>query len=613
MKTIINCIIICLILTGCKTKIYHLEQAYPLANNRVLSKANKTYFIDPVSGNDKNIGTKKDAPWKTFRKVNQLKLSKGNTVEILAPGTFKESLFIIGEGTETSPITIQFAPGAYQFYPQNAYKTKFNITNTNDAPDALKAIAFYFLDSKHIKIKGQDAEFIFRGKVIETSINNSENITIENINFDYKRPTVSEIKVLTTTDHFADVLVHKDSKYSITDSTLTWIGEDWKHKPQNLWQVFNPKEEKVSRLVLPVSKMRFTELEPNKVRIHYKENPGFTKGFIYQNRHTFRDYAAIFMQKSKNINWKNVNVYFMHGMGFISQFCENITFDSVNVKPKEHSGRTCAAWADILHFSGCKGDIKITNCYLSAANDDAINVHGTHLRIVEPLSKRKIKVRFMHPQTYGFEAFFANHSIEFIRAKTLLPFSKNKIVTAKLLNAKDMELTLEQDIPTDINPNDVVENTTWTPNVHIEKTKITHIPTRGILISTRGKVLIEHNQFLKTDMSAILLSDDANSWFESGYVRDVTIKNNQFINCGGPIINIHPENYEIIEGQPVHKNIQITNNQFVTQQNIILSAKSTGNIQFSNNTIKTNKKKLDDFMHLNSCEHVDIKANQLAP
>lgn len=613
MKTIIHCIFLCLLFTACKTKVSSLELVYPTASERKVSKTNQTYFIDPVSGNDQNLGTKKNAPWKTFKKVNQLQLTEGNTVEILSPGTFRESLFVIGEGSEKSPITIQFAPGEYQFFPEHAFKTKFHISNTNDAPNAAKAVAFYFLNSKHIKIKGGNAEIVFRGKVIETSLNNCENITVENISFDYKRPTVSEIQVLTANEHFTDVLVHKDSKYSITDSTLTWIGEGWKHNPQNLWQVFNPKSDKVARIVLPVSNMRFTELELNKVRIHYDKNPGFTKGFIYQNRHTFRDYAAIFMQNSKNISWKHVNIYFMHGMGFINQFCENITYDNLKVKPKANSGRTCAAWADILHFSGCKGDIKITNCYLSAANDDTINVHGTHLRIIDTPTKHKIKVRFMHPQTYGFKAFFANDSIEFIRAKTLLPFAKNKIVTAKLLNDKDMELTLANNIPNDIHPNDVIENTTWTPNVLIEKTKITQIPTRGILISTRGKVRIENNEILKTDMSALLFSDDANSWFESGYVRDVTVKDNQFINCGEPIINIHPENPEIIDKQAVHKNFQISNNSFITNKNSILSAKSTHNIQFLNNTIQTDKNMLlKDFITLKSCEAIEINNNQVS-
>ncbi len=348
------------------------------------------------------------------------------------------------------------------------------------------------------------------------------------------------------------------------------------------------------------------------MQIYFDDNPGFMKGWVYQNRNTFRDYAAVFMQRCKNIKWKNTNIYFMHGMGFVSQLCENITYDSFYVGPRKGSGRTCAAWADIFHFSSCKGNIKIKNSYLSSANDDAINVHGTYLRIIDVISKQKIKVRFMHPQTYGFNSFSIGDSIEFIRAKSLIPFSKNVIAKSVLLNDKEIELTLEQVIPDNIQTNDVIENTTWIPDVKICNTKITLIPTRGILVTTRGKVIIEDNEIVKTNMSSILIANDANSWFESGYVENVIIRNNKFIECGEPVIKIHPENSEIITGYSVHKNIQITNNQFELKNKLILSAKSTRNIEFTNNTIKVNQNiKINNMLNFKACSGMDVKGNQV--
>jgi hypothetical protein len=49
-------------------------------------------------------------------------------------------------------------------------------------------------------------------------------------------------------------------------------------------------------------------------------------------------------------------------------------------------------------------------------------------------------------------------------------------------------------------------------------------------------------------MSAVLIEADAEGWYESGPVRDVTIRNNEFIDCayqGGPgnaVIAINPSN-----------------------------------------------------------------------
>jgi len=606
----IGYIVMLSVLVGCvkKKEALVVKDASQIEKELILAKENTVFYIDPVNGKDSNIGIEKRSPWKSFKRINQLELTKGNRIEILSAGDFRESLLLKGKGTLEAPITIEFAQGTYNFYPEKSYKKKFHISNTNDAPDSLKAVAFYFSKAENVQIKGNGAEIIFRGKTMEMCIDNSKNISIEGLSFDYYRPTVSEFKVIQATNKFAEISIHSDSKYKIIDNKLIWLGEGWEHTTHSLWQMFDHKNQTVARKSMQVDKMNFSEIVKNKILVKFTENPGFMKGMVYQNRNTFRDYAAVFMNRSKNIIWKNVNIHFMHGMGVVSQFCENITFDAFSVKPKENSGRTCAAWADILHFSGCKGNILIKNSFLSAANDDAINVHGTHLRIVETLSEKTIKVRFMHPQTYGFKAFQKGDSIEFIRASSLLPFSKNKIVAAKLINEKEMELVLKETIPTNIRAKDVIENTTWTPDVTISNTKITHIPTRGVLLSTRGKVLVENNEFLKTRMSAVLISDDANGWFESGYVKDVTIRNNKFIDCGAPIINIHPENSETVDGKFVHKNIKILNNIFKIKQEKVVSAKSTSGISFLNNKIETiGEFKTKDLVSFKSCDNILIE------
>ena len=588
------------------------EGIYPSIDQRKISPEDITYFIDPVKGDDNNSGTDKSLPWRTFRNLNGLILTKGNKVHILSPGELRSSLFVVAKGTKKSPVKIEFAPGRYNFFPEQSVKRKFFISNTNDAPESLKSIAIYILKSKNIKIDGKGADFIFRGKVMETVVDSSENVKIENINFDYLRPTVSEMKIISVSENSAIAEIHKDSKYKIEKNTLIWVGEGWEHSVHNLWQVFNPNTDELYRKGFPVKRLNFTELSPGKVRIDFTVNPGFKTGLIYQNRNTFRDYAANFTRNSKNIQWKNVNVYFMHGMGFVSQFSENITFEDLKVAPRAGSGRTCAAWADILHFSGCKGNIRISNCLLSAANDDAVNVHGTHLRIIDKISEKKLKVRFMHGQTYGFIPFYPGDSVEFINEKTLLPIAANIVSDVKELNSRDYEITFKDPVPQDVHNKNVIENVTWIPDVDISKTVVKHIPTRGILVTTSGKVVIRNNKFYKTEMSSILIADDANSWYESGYVKDVTIRNNKFIECGRPVINIHPENSVVKKGKYVHKNIRISDNYFLVKKLPVLAAKSTSHITFTGNIIEGSEKdKVEDVLSLRSCKDVKTEGNKL--
>ena len=111
----------------------------------------------------------------------------------------------------------------------------------------------------------------------------------------------------------------------------------------------------------------------------------------------------------------------MHGLGMVSQFCENVSFINCDLTPSDD--RTIVSTADFFQFSGCRGDIKIQNCKANGAHDDYINVHGTHLRIVEKDEiNNSILVRFMHDESWGFQAFEVEDVIDFIKWDTLQPF-----------------------------------------------------------------------------------------------------------------------------------------------------------------------------------------------
>lgn len=585
---------------------------YTSYQNRHLSPGKRNYYIDPLHGNDINSGTNTKKPWKTFNPVNQLILSAGDVVNVLAPGTFHESLVLMANGRQGQQVSIKFAPGRYDIFPDGAIRKQLHISNTNDTPYALKAIALMFDSCRFINVVATDAKFVLRGKMIETFVNNCSNINLTGLSFDYQRPTVSELTVTNTGSNYADLLIHPDSKFSIKDSVLTWEGEGWSHHPFSLWQALDPKTNDLYRTDIPQERLRYVAEGGNKVRVYGNQNNGFKKGLIYQNRDVLRDCAGIFMNRSKNITLNNIRIYFMHGMGVVSQYCENIKISHIVVKPDSASGRTCAAWADILHFSGCKGMIEVDHSYLSAANDDAINVHGTHLKIIEKPADNQIKVRFMHGQTYGFDAYSAGDSIDFIRPQSLLPYDSNKVLSAQKLNDKDILLTFAKPLTVKVTIGDVIENTTATPQVWIHNNTITRIPTRGVLVTTRRKVSIDHNYFQATHMSAIFVSDDATNWYESGLVRDFTISNNRFELCGEPAIEVHPENTEVAE-TPVHSNISIVNNEFKLKGIEAIAAKSTAKIKITNNTMKIfgDVKSIDNLIKLQNCSEIQIAGNKI--
>lgn len=74
-----------------------------------IAHAETTYLIDPAKGDDSNpIGK----PWKTFGKLNSIKLLPNDTV-VISPGVQEETLMPSVAGTRDKPVTIQFLPGVH--------------------------------------------------------------------------------------------------------------------------------------------------------------------------------------------------------------------------------------------------------------------------------------------------------------------------------------------------------------------------------------------------------------------------------------------------------------------------------------------------------------------
>jgi hypothetical protein len=579
----------------------------PGAENSEISPGKTTYFIDPVKGDDENSGLKESRAWRTFSHINQLELSLGDRVEITSPGSFDQTLILRGKGSAEDPVEVHFAAGRYDFFTDNITRRKYNISNTNSQPDSLKAIGILLEGAKHFKVSGPGAEIICRGKMIEVCIDSCEDITLSGLSFDYRRPTVSEFRIVEVREDYIDLQIHKDSKYRIEDGNIIWYGEGWTSHTRILGQELNLETNDVRRLWNPIEGMQFEEIQPRLVRARGEHR--VKKDHIYQLRETFRDYAAVFTRRSKNISWKNVNFYFLHGMGLVSQFSENLTYDAVSIAPDSTNGRTTAAWADILHVSGCKGKVLVKDCIFKGAHDDAINVHGTYLQIVETISENQIKLRFMHHQTYGFLAVNPGDEIEFVDGESYESHGLNRVKDAILLSPKEILVTLEKGVPRELDPGDVIENVTWTPEVEIRGCHVSWIPTRGFLLATRKKVLVEENEFLATHMSAILVGIDANKWFESGYVRDMTIRNNRFVRCAEPVVHIEPMNSK--PNNKVHQNIRIENNQFLLRNELVLKAKSSNNISLKGNTIISEKELNDDLViMIDDCSDMKSAENQ---
>lgn len=520
------------------------------------------------------------------------------------------------------PVIIDFPKGQYDLYPDQAAKIEYYVSNTaseQEHADPTKTIGLLFKGGAQFTVEGNGSLLLLHGKMTPIVLDSCTEAVIRNFHIDFARPTISEMTILATGVRHWDVAVHPDSQYMLQEGKLVWVGEGWTCT-DGPTQQYNPRTNRTWRVPNPVTlASHVEELEPGKLRLTFASAPHTEINHVFQMRDGIRDQVGTLIIGCRNIAWRNIGMRYMHGLGIVSQFSENLTFEELQLAPDPASGRTAAAFADFMHFSANRGKISINNSVFEGAHDDPINVHGTHLQIVSHDDDRRIRVRFMHAQSYGFKAFQQGDFIDFISTSKLTPYATRIITDVSPISLRVIELTLDEPVPENLEAGDVIENATWTPEVYIRGNHFKRIPTRGVLVTTRREVIIEDNIFDGMHMSAILIANDAGSWYESGMVRDVKVRGNRFIGCGEsdePVIYIHPENTIISVDNPVHSNIIIEGNDIEMTGFRLLDAKSTRNLVFSNNRILLYNRKEDKaargregLFRLLACSEVKIKNN----
>lgn len=483
---------------------------------------------------------------------------------------------------------IELSSETYNFHPESTHKKIFYITNSQAEYEKAgyeKSIGCLLENIENLTIDGQGATIYCLGKMTFFAAFNCRNITLKNITVDYVNPTVTEIAVIEKGKNYLICRVHPDSKYRIQDGKILWYGQNFEFS-SGISQIYDPTTNTTWRHYGPLEDKDATweEIAPNIIKLSFsRENPyGIEVGQEFQMRDAIRDECGIVFSECENVSLENVTMRYMHGLGIVAQNSNNLKYNKVYCAPDDRSGRHVSCFADCMQFSGCRGKIMVEDSVFCGAHDDAINVHGTYLKIIEAKG-RKLLLKFMHPQTFGITVFNKGDYLEAFDADSLLPVSRGRV--SKVLESDSpyfisVELTEESQA---FKIGDVVENISACPDFIVRNCNFSRIPTRGILATTRGKVIIENNLFYGIRYASVLIANDAASWYESGRVCDVLISGNVFENCNSPIVKVFPENKKILKNEFVHGNITLRGNRVIGDSVNWIYAKSVKNLLLSGN------------------------------
>jgi len=479
----------------------------------------------------------------------------------------------------------------YSVAPEDSFHLKgFFFSNTAkqaENPEGERFSAIYLESVNNVTVDGNGATVMIHGKMTPFLFHRCKNITLKNLRIDHWRPTMSEFTIVESAPGYALIKINSEFLYRIENNILYWHSEnDFSGKPY--WEIpykgkgvltnaYDPKTEIIDDMICGEGDswhgfpdiLELKEIEKGLVELKFRDSKKLiSAGTVAQTRSIIRVQTGGAIDKCEDVTLENLRIMSMNGFGILGQNSKNLTYINLDCTPTE--GRTIVSDADFFHFSGCSGEVKVLGCKAKGAHDDIINIHGTHLKIIELDRKNNtVLLRYSHLESWGFEAYEKGDKIEYVSGNTLLPYGEANVLCVEQKSPTDF-LVFVDSLP-DRNPaeNDVVENVTRTASLLVENNVFERIPSRAILCTTRKDVVIRNNTFRNMGASALCVADDANFWFESGRSGNIYFENNIVVNCaarykscGSDVIRYEPVVMDKESTEAVHKNLYVRNNHF---------------------------------------------------
>lgn len=574
-------------------------------------------------------------------------------------------------------VTVNFPTGEYHFWKDYATKKVYHTSNTGSLSYPEKYIGILLEGMDHVTLEGNDSSLIMHGDMMALAVVDSTDIQVQNFVLDYKDPDTVDISVVgngvdDNGKQYTDFYVPANYNYTIQESGtgITWQGEISPVTGKPYWEknsadfcvmlvIYKGYDQTVARASNkaasnPFSGVRSIEkVGENVLRFTYNGNRPQDQEegniFLLSDSATRKTTGAFFWE-SENLLVDEIDVHYLSGFGWLTQMCKDVEFRGVDFLPRYGTGKYTTSNADQLHVAGCGGYFKVTDCNFSMAHDDPINVHGSYMRVEQVIDERTLMVKYIHGQQGGFRQFHPGDEVLFYSRTYLEPpagedESKPYVVESSIapgetyqgekLDMRTEVVTFQEpfsqetldDLRIQVTRNGssekeglyVAENVSYTPAVTISGNHMKSIPTRGILCTTRQPVIIENNIFDNMAMANIYLSNDANYWYESGPIRNMIIRNNDFYirptgqaewgSVSGvfvdPVVLTGVQNAPPSKGSiPVHRNITIEGNRFYMANDNVVTANGVDGMKILNNTVIRDNANLQ--VTLDSVKQLDV-------
>lgn len=462
------------------------------------------------------------------------------TVTVDADPAIRDFTPVVREILEAHPegmVTIRFGEGCFDFFPERARGQYLAVSNNDNG---YKRCVFRLENMQHVKIEGsgKNTRLRFHGALVPFRVARCRQILFSGFTVESDASFIFEGRVVANDPATRSITLRilDPAHFEIRGGEPWFTGYDWA-SPFGENILFDP-ETRSPRFAAerfghdPNLPLRAVRLNDSMVRLSgYSSRELPPVGCVYTDKgphSTNRRYPGFSLYDSSLIELRDVTLHDSGGMALIAERCRDIACTRYCVEVPPGSGRMVSASADATHFVGCSGRIELRDCRFESMLDDATNIHGAYMKVVDRLSEHRFGAAFGHFQQEGFDFAGIGDTLVFVNRADLAIAGFGRVEAIDCINENYYTIQTSfnlRNLPDTMRL--AVTNRSATANARISGCTVRYNRARSLLISTPGDVVVEGCN-LSSMMAGIRICGDANYWFESGRTRHIIIRRNHF-------------------------------------------------------------------------------------
>lgn len=512
----------------------------------------------------------------------------------------------------------------YDVYPSDKMQEIYawwTFLNSGNVP--LRA-AFVFRNLKNVTVDLKGAKIVLHGRIMPFAVMDCENVTFKNFSIDYDRPFYTQGTVVETGENSAVIEIPELFSYRIEGHDFIACAETWEHRlvtGDMMFRCFDsnslmPSENSGVILGLIGDEIHPRENPPLPIHHLYADDmggrrvkiSGFPEDFkpqvgeILAMTHEDRRKTAFLLERNTNTTIEHVRLLHTPAMGITAKLCHNITLNDYSMYIDEETpDRVVSVNADGFHTFHCTGLMKVENCRFENLLDDPINIHGNYLVCSKKINDKTIMVKNRSAAIRAMQYVLPGDDIVIYKGNTQEIRAKGVIESAVYDpdQYSNIKIVLKEPLACEIEEGDCLENLRM-PEIEIRNCRSKCM--NAFRISSGKKTVIENCSF-ETSGFAIAFTGDMNYWFENTGVKDVTIRNCKFINCGLPLATIC--GFKSTENALFyHQNIKFTDNEIINPRGNVVRMQDVNNFVYKNNTVTGLKEGVEELSLERCCNTV---------